>query len=200
MAFIKANWQKITSSINDREPRGWSYSSITDDQADIQTAGYFDDIFSEVNTGDFLYIKATDDARFYEITKSGSSVVISDVILLKNVHSYEYTTNTAGTVEEFYLDIYPEFHANLGTVQVSTAVTGDSTFDFVLKSFDTDGFPQTLGSLNFTSATAYPSRKSFIISPDFVIGEFTLTWWEKTNGGTAQSIRYLGAIRGISIS
>lgn len=198
MAFVRINWQKITSSINDAEPRGWSYSTTTDNEAAVETTGYFNDVFNEITSKDYVYARMSDVTRFYEMTKSGSDVVLSQTNLVKNSYSLIYTTNAGGTQEDFFMTIAPTLDIELGTILALEAVTGDTVLTFELRGFDQQGSEQLLGTVAFSANAQVPLRKNIAVSPVFRLGEFVSVWFQKVNTGTAQAVPFIFTLWGTS--
>lgn len=176
MAFIQLNWQKITSSINDAEPRGWSYSSTTDDSSDITATGYFNNIFSSTTNGDFLYARLTDGSFLYELTKSGSNVILR--LMTRNTVSSHTSITTTGTgVEDHPVNII-----QTGTiarvflfVEFGTVVSGTYVFEFH------DQIAGNLGEVTVLDASAAGDPFFLDLSPPFPVGQFQRMFWRKTS-------------------
>ncbi len=198
MAFVRINWQKITSSINDAEPRGWTYSTTSDNEATVETTGYFNDVFDEITSKDFVYARMSDVTRFYEMTKSGSNVVLSQTNEVKNSYSLIYTSNVGGTQEDFFLTVAPTLDIELGTILALDAVTGDTVLTFELFGIDTGGSTQSLGSVAFPQDVQVPLRRDISVTPLFRLNAFNELFFRKVNTGTAQAVSFIFTVSGIS--
>lgn len=58
MPFQKQHFQKITASLNDEEPRGWTYTEYGASINDMLGEDYFEDAIEDIANRDFLYIRA----------------------------------------------------------------------------------------------------------------------------------------------
>lgn len=184
MAFIRANFQKISASLNDFEPRGWSYSSKTDDITTIRTAGYFNELIDEINIGDFLYIRGSD---YAELVRFGPLDGSNDLTILNPSPNYinlpvQFDTSASG-LETF------EFPMPLRGTAISgslCAVTGTGpgesfSFDLVNPGFGavlTLSFGQN-HSVGFTVSAAATANKLLI--------QDQLVFWQKNSGNFVQT-------------
>ncbi len=64
MAFVRANFARVTSSANTSAPTVWSYNATADTQAAVVAADYFLDAINEIQVGDLLMYVSDSNAKY----------------------------------------------------------------------------------------------------------------------------------------
>lgn len=146
MSFIRINFQKISSSLNDREPRMWTYRSTTDSFATISASGYFNEVVSEITNKDFVYIHSTDVDVLQIFTITGQVVTVAyfpNAPITPIVYKSYVTLNRSFVADtssgKFYLPLpiaANTFFLSIAIV-LETAMTGD-TVNINLKDVNAD--------------------------------------------------------------
>lgn len=82
MPFTLSSFARSSSHANSNVPVTWNYKT-NDTQADVNTAGYFNDMASQLNVGDFIdaYVDADGtpvSVRFYVTSNDGVVVDVND--------------------------------------------------------------------------------------------------------------------------
>ena len=79
MAFVKANLSLVSYSGNGFHI--WHYKSTGDALNTIDTAGYFNDMVSEVNVGDVIFINASNGFGIATVNANdGSAIDVADIV------------------------------------------------------------------------------------------------------------------------
>lgn len=182
MAFIRINWQKITSSINDAEPRGWSYSSTTDSLSTIQSGtGYFNELIGEVREGDLLHVRASNGSRLFQFGPlSGNDITVLNAT--KNtLMSGNRIVTVGASAEEHPVDIVAtgKIVTAFLFVDFGTTTIADYTFEF------RDTVAGLLGSTTVTNGATAGNAFFVGISPNFQVGLFQNMFWRKLTSNAA---------------
>lgn len=177
MAFIKNDFAKISSSLNNRVPRAWSYFTPTDSLFTVQFgAGYFNSIATEITAGDLIQVNATDGARLYQFSDITAGVVTVDNTTRNSTASYTSITTLGAGAEDHPVNMIQTGVINRVFLSPSFGVTlvGDYTFEF--HDFSTG----LLGTLVLTGSSGAGTLVHLQISPGIAVGQFQKLFWRKT--------------------
>jgi len=89
MAFVLANFARVSSSGNTSAPTIWSYNATADAQADIDAADYFLAVINQVQVGDVLIAVTDSNAKY------GTYLCLSN-----DGTAIDFTNATVGTVTD----------------------------------------------------------------------------------------------------
>ena len=78
MAFDQQKFGPIGGE-NMIAPAQWSYRSSDDAIADVAASGYFNEKIYQLETGDNIYIAASDAAGLFEVTNDGSDITLTNI-------------------------------------------------------------------------------------------------------------------------
>lgn len=179
MAFISSNFQKISSSLNDAEPRMWSYSSEADSLEDIKVISYFQDVAEQVTVGDVVYVRVSNGEQFFKFSLIGPALFLSDPIHSLICLNTEFTT--AGAAQEDFGIPIPITGRIIRVALATPDGTGvGETYDMELH-YDVS---------TLTTITIPASQSAFVmeiksLSPPVSVNKTLFLWWRKLVGVAA---------------
>lgn len=82
MSFTRASFARSSGHANSDVPTTWNYKT-NDTVADVNTAGYFNDVAGEVSVGDLIYAYCDADgtpapAHFFVASNDGTTVDVAN--------------------------------------------------------------------------------------------------------------------------
>lgn len=112
MAFEKRYFQKISSSLNDEQPRLWSYQVPADSSETaedvVRTTNYFLPVKEEINDNDALYLRARNhdgnyDINLYQFQFLGADIQLVEIDFVPRLLNIpmEYGGGTSGDTYYF---------------------------------------------------------------------------------------------------
>ncbi len=185
MAFIKNDFAKLSSSLNNITPRMWGYFTPTDSLFAVQFgAGYFNDISDEVTVGDLVHVNATDGARLYQFSDITSGVVTVGNATRNTTESFTLVTTVGAAQEEHPLNIIQTGVIRRAFLFVGFGITSTGNYVFELH----DQAAGLIGTATVGNGASQGDPFFVDPSPVFPIGQFQTMFWRKLGGSPAASI------------